>query len=120
MTEPWFDPDRWAWLSGTVLGCLIGLWGSLAGAFVPLRKGRPVVYGVGLLSAGMATASVIAGLTALGAGQPFDVWFFLVVPALPIGIIILIALCYLPRFYHGANEDHAQSGQLSCTEETNS
>jgi hypothetical protein len=99
MTEPWFDPDHWAWLSGTLLGCLGGLWGSLIGTLTPLGKGRALNIGLGLLLAELATASGIAGLIALAAGQPFGVWFFLVVPALPLDILILVALCLLPRFY---------------------
>jgi hypothetical protein len=63
-----------------------------------------MVYGVGLLSAGLATASVGMGLTALVAGQPFAVWFFLVMPALPLGVLIFIALIYLPKLYRRAEK----------------
>lgn len=99
MTEPWFDPNHWAWLPGTLLGCLIGLWGGLTGTLLPLGKGRIVVFGLGLLSIGLATASMIMGLIALASGQPFDVWFFLIGPILPMNIFLVVALCFLPMGY---------------------
>ena len=37
---PWFDPNAWAWLPGTLFGCLGGLWGARARACSP-RRGRP-------------------------------------------------------------------------------
>ena len=113
MTEPWFDPNHWAWLPGTLLGCLGGLWGSLIGVLVPLRKGRIVVFGFGLLLAALATGSAIAGLTALALGQPFGVWFFLVIPSLPGDILILVALYFLPRMYRLVEAFHRGLGHLN-------
>jgi hypothetical protein len=112
MSEPWFDPNHWAWLPGTLLGCSVGFWGSLVGVLVPLGKGRTLVFGVGLLLAGLATASLIAGLMALALGQPFGVWFFLVVPGLPIAIILLVALAFLPRLYQIAEAQRMRAGHL--------
>jgi peptidoglycan/LPS O-acetylase OafA/YrhL len=106
MIEPWFDPNRWAWLPGTVLGSSIGLWGALTGALVPQRRGRAVVFGLGLLLAVLATASVAAGVTALATGQPFAVWFFLAVPILPFAILIPTVLLLLPRLYGREEAGH--------------
>jgi hypothetical protein len=41
MAERWFDAMQWAWLPGTLLGVLGGLWGSLAGVLAPKGKARP-------------------------------------------------------------------------------
>lgn len=113
MTEPWFDANHWAWLPGTLLGCLAGLWGSVAGFLVPRRQGRTLVFGLGLLLVGLATVSVIGGLIALAAGQPFDVWFFLVFPFLPVEIPSLVFLCLLPRFYRQAEDRSLGAGRSS-------
>jgi len=112
MTEPWFDPNHWAWLPGTLLGCSVGLWGSLIGIFVPLGKGRALVTGFTLLLVLLAVGSVIAGLIALAQGQPFGVWFFLVVPGLPIAIILLVALAFLPRLYQIAEAQRMRAERL--------
>jgi hypothetical protein len=106
----WFDPNHWAWLPGTLLGCLCGLWGSLIGTLVPLGKGRPVTLGFGLLLAGLATAFSIAGMIGLVLGQPFGVWFFLLVPALPLDLLILTGLYFLPRMYRIVEERPMRTG----------
>ncbi len=113
MIEPWFDPNHWAWLPGTALGCLGGLWGGLAGVLVPLRRGRVLVFGLGLLLVVLAAASVVVGLTALVSGQPFGVWFFLVVPILPCAVLLLVFLCLLPKLYRRAEEDRAGNRGIS-------
>jgi hypothetical protein len=110
MTEPWFDPNHWAWLPGTLLGCLGGIWGSLIGTLVPRGKGRPVTFGFGLLLAGLATAFSIAGLIGLMANQPFGVWFFLLVPALPLDMLFLVGLYFLPRMYRIVEERRMGAG----------
>jgi hypothetical protein len=113
MAEPWFDANSWAWLPGTVLGCLCGLWGSLAGTLVPRGQGRIVVYGVGLLAVALATAAVIAGLVGLVNGQPFNVWFYLVIPLLPLDAMLVVFLCLLPRLYRQAEENQrAMNGNM--------
>jgi hypothetical protein len=112
MTEPWFDPNQWAWLPGSLLGSLGGLWGSLVGVLVPLGKGRAVTFGFGLLLAGLATASGIAGFIALADGQPFGVWFFLLMPAVLVDVLILALLCFLPRFYRIAEARRMGAGNF--------
>lgn len=106
MVEPWFDANHWAWLPGTLLGCMGGLWGSLVGTLVPRRKGQALVYGFSLLLAGLAIALGISGLVGLATGQPFAVWFFLAVPALPPALLSFAALYFLPRMYRFVEEQH--------------
>lgn len=113
MAEPWFDPNHWAWLPGTLLGCLGGLWGSVTGILVPRRQGQALVYGLGMLVIALATASVIVGLIALAEGQPFGVWFFLVGPILPADIVMLVLLCLVPRFYRLAEQRGIGDGYLN-------
>ena len=56
MNEPWFDANTYAWIPGTLLGVVVGLWGSLVGVLVPRGKAKPLVLGsLGL----MLTACVI-------------------------------------------------------------
>ena len=46
MTEPWFDPNRYAWVFGTALGVLGGTLGSLAGSLAPRGKAKPLIMGL--------------------------------------------------------------------------
>lgn len=93
MNEPWFDPSLYAWLPGTLLGCLGGVWGTLAGVFAPQGKAKTLVFGLWSV---IFVASVIllgAGLFALIAGQPYGVWYGL-------GLAGMIGTCVLgPMFF---------------------
>src|SRR4051794_8899444 len=70
MSEPWFDPNYYAWIPGTVLGTLGGLWGSLVGTLAPRGKGKSLVLtSLGVLLAASVVCLAL-GITALLAGQP--------------------------------------------------
>ena len=40
MIEPWFDPNRYAWIPGTVYGLVAGLMGGLVGWLVPRGRAK--------------------------------------------------------------------------------
>ncbi len=113
MTEPWFDPNYWAWLPGTALGCLGGLWGGLAGTLASRRKARDLVLGTGLLLFGLSMALAIAGSIAAAVGQPFGVWFFLLQAGLLGAILFPIGLWHLSRQYRHAEEDRGENEQFN-------
>jgi hypothetical protein len=46
MTEPWFDPNLYAWIPGTALGIAGGVLGSLGGVLAPRGRARGVVLGL--------------------------------------------------------------------------
>ena len=91
MSEPWFDPNYYAWIPGTVLGTLGGLWGSLVGTLAPRGKGKSLV----LTSLGILLAASVAclglGIMALVARQPYGVWYGLLLPGI-IGLVVLGSL----------------------------
>ena len=91
MTEPWFDPNLYAWIPGTFLGTIGGLWGALVGTLAPRGKGKVFVLGsLGILL--LASGACLAlGLTALVVGQPYGVWYGLLLPGV-IGLIVLGSL----------------------------
>jgi len=84
--EPWFDPNLFGWLPGTVLGTTFGLWGSLAGYLAPQGKGKLFILGLLYLLLGCSVTLLGAGLAAWAAGQP---WTVILVMA-PVG---LFGLC---------------------------
>lgn len=91
MTEPWFNPSYWAWLPGTLLGCLSGLWGALVGILAPQGKAKRLVFGFGLLIVAVSLDSLVAGLVALANAQPYGVWYGLLLPG---GAAILVAALF--------------------------
>ena len=75
MTEPWFDPIRYAWIPGTALGVLGGVYGSVVGSLAPMGRARGLVLGFHGVLLGLSAVLLAAGLAALAVGQPYGVWF---------------------------------------------
>lgn len=111
MAEPWFDPMQWAWLPGTLLGVLGGLWGSLAGVLAPQGKARPLVLGLGWSLLGVSLFLFAAGLTALASGQPFGVWFFLLSAGL-LGEIFVVLVPVVRKRYQEAEQQRMSEEYL--------
>ena len=105
MNAPWFDPNAWAWLPGTVLGCLGGIWGSVAGFYAPRGQARRLVFGGGILLAVLAVASGVAGVVALAKGQPYGVWYGLLLPAV---IALFVVPTMLPQVVRRYREAEAR------------
>jgi hypothetical protein len=88
MNEPWFDAIHYAWIPGTLLGVLAGLWGSLLGMLGPRGKAKSLVLGgLGLLLTAAAIC-LIAGVLALLNHQPYGVWYGLLLPGV-IGLFVM-------------------------------
>ena len=71
MTEPWFDVNAFGAWFGTVAGggggSLIGLWGALTGWLAPQGRARGLIYGLWVLFAVFAAASLVFGRKGSGA-----------------------------------------------------
>jgi hypothetical protein len=91
MTEPWFDPNHYAWIPGTLLGILGGTWGALVGTLAPRGKGKALVLGSLAVLLVASAISLVIGFVALLAGQPYGVWYGLVLPGF-LGITMLGSL----------------------------
>jgi len=91
MTEPWFDSMFYAWIPGTVLGTVGGVLGSVAGICAPKGIGKIWVLGlfVAMILAGLGL--LLAGVVALFSGQPYGVWYGLLLPGVT-GVLIFGSL----------------------------
>ena len=92
MNAPWFDANMWAWLPGTMYGCLLGVWGSCAGMLAPMGKARSLVLGSCIVFTVVAAAFLVTAVIAIATGQPYGIWYGFLLP----GILGMI-LC--PMFY---------------------
>lgn len=91
MSAPWFEPNLFSWIPGTLLGTLGGIWGSLLGVLAPQGKARRFVIGTGFALWIVSIALLIAGVVAITQGQPYGVWYGLGLAGL-IGTILFSAL----------------------------
>ena len=88
MIQPWFDPNHYAWIPGTVYGCIAGVMGGLVGWLVPRGKAKRFILSawITLWAAGIALLAV--GVLALIGGQPWGVWYALLLPGM-VGAIVI-------------------------------
>ena len=89
--EPWLNTTTCG-LAGGIFGMIIGLHGALSGIFAP--KGLYKSYVLGSLKFLLAGSAILlcAGITGYFVGQPYDVWYFLILSGLIGCISIFVAL----------------------------
>ena len=79
MAEPWFNEIWFGALYGSIVGggggTLAGVLGALAGSLAPQGKGRSLILGGMYAMVGFGVLSLVFGLVALFAGQPYGIWF---------------------------------------------
>lgn len=91
-TAPWLS-GRTATLIGAVGGSAVGLWGALIGFLTSRGRARGFVFGSTNLLIAFGIAGLAGGIAALAAGQPYAVYY----PLLLIGIILIFVLGSLRR-----------------------
>ena len=113
MIDPWFDPNRWAWLPGTLFGVLGGCWGSLAGILAPMGRARRLVLGGGVAMFAVAVIFLASGAVALALRQPYGIWYGLMLPGL-LGVFVLpFQFPMIRRRYREAELRRMQAEDLS-------
>jgi hypothetical protein len=115
MVEPWFNPNLYAWIPGTLYGCTCGVLGGMAGWLAPRGKARGLVLGAWWLMLAVAVAFLAAGLVAFFSGQPYGVWYGLALPGV-IGLIVLGGnLPTIRRAYRAAEMRRIESKDMSLS-----
>jgi hypothetical protein len=79
--------ERVAGVIGAFMGTMLGIWGSLAAALAYKGRGRSFVMATMKVWTTLGVGFAVAGAIALALGQPFEVWFLLLLPA-----VILIGI----------------------------
>jgi hypothetical protein len=100
MMQPWFDPNRYAWIPGTACGLVAGLMAGLVAWLVPRGRARNFILRAWFTLWAIAVALVIVGAVALLGGQPWGVWYGLLSPG-AIGTLVVGANSFviLKRYY---------------------
>lgn len=112
MNTPWFDPNLYGWVPGTVYGVLGGLFGSVVGVCASRGKGRKVLtaFGVGMLCLGVAF--LVAGAVAYFSGQPGALAYALFLPGV-LGVFLFPNLLRMLRLaYRQAEARKAEAQDL--------
>ena len=88
MTDPWFDPNQYAWIPGTIYGVAAGAMGALVGWLAPRGRARSLILRSWLALWALGVALLAVGLVALAQGQPWGVWYGLLLPGV-IGTLVV-------------------------------
>ena len=88
MIEQWFDPNRYAWIPGTAYGLAAGLMGGLVGWLVPRGRARSFILRAWFAVWAVAIVLLVVGIAALASGQPWGIWFGLLLPG-AIGTLVV-------------------------------
>ena len=88
MIEPWFDPNHYAWIPGTAYGLGAGLMGALVGWLVPRGRARNFILRAWFMLWAVAVVLPVVGIVALANGQPWGVWYGLLLPG-AIGTLVV-------------------------------
>lgn len=91
MSEPWFDPNAYAWIGGTFIGVTGGVIGSLAGVLAPKGKCKKLVMSLHFAVIAISLGLLVAGIVAILDKQPYGVCYGLILPGF-IGVIVLGSL----------------------------
>ena len=86
--EPWFDPNRCAWIPGAVFGGTALVLGALAGWLVPKGRAKAFMVSSWVALWLVAIALLLAGVVALCVRQPWGVWYGLLLPGV-VGAAVL-------------------------------
>ena len=113
MNVPWFDANYWAWIPGTAFGVLGGLWGSIVGICAPRGKARQFVVGSWVFLMIASVLFLLAGTAGLLMGQPFAIWFFLMLPGFQGLLILGLLFPVVLKRYQEAEERRMESKNLT-------
>lgn len=94
--QPWFDPNHYAWVPGTVYGAAAGLMGGLVGWLAPRGRARSFILGAWFVLWALAVVLLAAGFVALEQGQPWSIWYGLLLPG-AVGTLVVGANSYVVR-----------------------
>ncbi|MHC4219000.1 MAG: hypothetical protein ACYSU7_11155 [Planctomycetota bacterium] len=111
--QPWFDNFG---LVGGLLGGGVGLlgavYGTTVGVLAPRGKARAAVFAMHWAILALGVVVLAAGITALATGQPYGVWYVLLLPGLLITILMLVFLPIIRLRYRQAEHRRLEAEEF--------
>jgi hypothetical protein len=93
--DPWWNEQQAAWIGtvgGPLCGILGGTLGTVGGICAPRGKCKALVYSLIIVPLALGVIALVAGVVALALGQPYGVWYPLVllggIPTVVLGSLL--------------------------------
>jgi hypothetical protein len=107
MSEPWFpNPNLFGALFGAIVGgvggSLLGMLGALSGRLAPQGKGRRWILGAWNGALILGVALLITGVVAWLGGQPYAIWYPILLSGLLFTVVVSSVRPVLVRRYREA------------------
>lgn len=91
--QPWFENfGLVGGLLGAGIGTLGAVYGTTVGLLAPRGKARGLVLGLHWTCLALGVVLLAAGVTALATGQPYGVWYALLLPGALVTILMIVFL----------------------------
>ncbi|HEY6490669.1 MAG: hypothetical protein WCC26_03920 [Terracidiphilus sp.] len=104
MMQPWFDPAHYAWIPGTLYGVVAGLMGGLVGWLAPRGRARSFIVRAWFALWAAALVLLAAGMVALAQGQPWAIWYGLLLPGAVGTLVVGANTLVVQRTYRQVEE----------------
>jgi hypothetical protein len=112
MIEPWFDPIRYAWIPGTLIGLIGGTLGPFSGYCASKGKWKGLVMGLYYTVVGFCALLLVSGAVAWISGQPYGIWYGLGMAGV-IGMLVFGSLVpVMHRVYRESELRQSQARDL--------
>lgn len=113
MNDPWFNPNLYAWIPGTLYGALLGMvGGGVCGMLCAAGRAKRLVMAI--LSFFLVTGLLllVTGITALCLGQPYGIWYGLLMPGVLGTILLPVMIPAIRQRYREAEERRMKAADL--------
>ena len=91
--QPWFNPNLAGGILGGGVGVLGAVYGTLVGVLAPRGKGRTFVMAMHWSAIALGATFLVAGIGAAVSGQPYGVWYSLLLPG---ALLVVLMGCMTP------------------------
>jgi len=110
--EPWFDPNLAGGILGGGVGVLGAVYGSLVGVLAPRGKGRTLVMALHWGTMALGALFLVAGIGAAFTGQPYGVWYSLLVPGALLVVLLGVFTPVIKQRYRQAEHRRLQAEEF--------
>ncbi len=110
--QPWFNPGLAGGILGGGVGVLGAVYGCVVGVLAPRGKGRTLVMALHWGTMALGALFLVAGIGAAFTGQPYGVWYSLLVPGALLVVLLGVFTPVIKQRYRQAEHRRLQAEEF--------